>query len=455
MNGRKVGRAAYFVLLSSTTLGTLSSTVMSAPVNEIAADLDAGPQAIVLAVSAFTIAMVIFAPFAGWLSDRLGPVDFLVMSMVLMSLAQLGAALAPNLAFLVAMRAVQGIACSAIPPAVQMGLATFWPDRRARSMGAWAAAIGIGQAIGPPAGGVVAELFGWRATFGGQAGVCLVLTLLLARFVPRLPRRPTRLNGSAMTQLVAGGGLLISGLTWFGQSVGTDAGLPALLVAATGVAVLAVALRPGRRGGHLLGPGSDRTYVAATVAAACGMAVMGITLVGVPLFLGREVGLSPGVIGATTFAVALGMAGFAPVAGRMAPRMGTGRVLVIGLLVLLVAPMGLWWLETEHPTPGVVLPLTAVLFVIGCGISTVQSMSALLLVRDGTARTGLALGVHNMGRFSGLAVGYAWVAGLYALGTPALVPLGAAIAAGLSLVLVIGPVRVPARRLVAAEPGPP
>lgn len=184
--GPVVGRAAYLALLASTTLGTVSSTIMSAPINEIAGSLGAGPQEIVLAVSAFTVAMVVCAPFAGWLSDRIGATTFLLGALVLMVVAQLGAALAPSLWVMVAMRALQGVACSGIPPAVQQGLTGFWPDRTRQTMGAWASAIGIGQASGRPPGASSPTCSGggpcsgctrasarsWRSRCGGSSRGC-------------------------------------------------------------------------------------------------------------------------------------------------------------------------------------------------------------------------------------------------------------------------------------------
>lgn len=432
--GRGAGRAAYFSLLAATTLATFSSTIMSAPINEIAHGLGAGPQEIILAVSAFTAAMVVFAPFAGWLCDRLGPTTFLLGCMILMVFAQLGAAAAPNLLVMILMRGLQGIACSGIPPAVQQGLTCFWPDRRRQAMAAWASAIGIGQAVGPPAGGLVAELLGWRAVFGVQAGVCSIVVLLVHRNVPRVRNGHADLDVGGMTQLVAGAGCLVTGMTWAGQGAELWEAVPLIIV---GLLVLAWSARPGRHGGHILGKGvaRDPGYVVGTVAAAAGMAAMGITLVSVPLFLGREVGLSAGVIGATTFAVAAGMATFAPIASRIAARTGVARTLGGGLLLLILAPLGVGWLETTNQSSTVVVPLAALLFVVGCGIATVQSMAAYVLLGSRGARSGLALGVHNMGRFGGLAAGYAWVAGAYSLDAPVLVHAGSVAAAGVALLV--------------------
>jgi MFS family permease len=423
-------------LLATSTLGVMSSTVMSAPINDIAAGIDASAQEIVLAVSAFTIAMVIFAPLAGWLSERLGMTRFLLASILLMVVGQAGAALAPDLGVLVAMRAVQGIACSGIPPAIQQGLADFWPETRARSMAAWASAIGLGQAIGPPLGGLVTELVGWRWLFGIYAVVCLVVLVVVARTVPSVaPRRPD-LDVAGMSQLVGAAGLLVTGLTWAGQ--GGDL-LGCLALIGAGLALLAWSLRPRRDGSHLLGAGilQDRSYAVATLASSAGMASMGITMVGVPLFLGREVGLATGVIGATVFTVAFGMTFFGPVASRAADRIGAERTLVGGLVGVALVGVAVTWLEVSTHAQWVVGPLATLLLLIGCGLATIQSMSALVMLGDGSRRPGIALGVHNMGRFGGLALGYAWVAGVYAVGMPWLAQVGVTVLAGGAALLVL------------------
>jgi len=416
------GAAARFALLATSTLGVMSSTVMSAPINDIAAGIGVGPQQIVLAVSAFTVAMVVFAPLAGWLAERLGMTRFLVGSLVLMVVGQAGAAMADGLGVLVLMRAVQGVACSGVPPAIQQGMVTFWPERRAASMGAWATANGLGQAIGPPLGGLVSELLGWRWLFGLYAAVCLVVLLVVGRTVPSVAAQRPPFQAAGMTQLVGGGGLVITTITWAGQG-----GDPRLVIplGLAGCLLLGWALRPRPGGDHLLGREvrGDRGFVAGTVTGLAGMAAMGITMVSVPLYLGREVGLPTGVIGATVVAVAAGMSAFGPVAGRIGGRYGPLRTLTAGLLALAVAAIGIGSLEVLTHRAWVVAPLLVLLLVVGCGLATVQSMSALVMLGS-AGRRGVALGAHNMGRFSGLALGYAWVAGVHALGVPPLAHLG-------------------------------
>ena len=57
-----------------------------------------------------------------------------------------------------------------------MGLLSgFYPSQLTRVMGAWAAANGIGQAIGPPVGGLISDWVGWRYIFVTIAVACAVV----------------------------------------------------------------------------------------------------------------------------------------------------------------------------------------------------------------------------------------------------------------------------------------
>jgi MFS family permease len=416
-------------LLGTTTLGTLSSTIMNAPVNSIAADLGASPSQIVLAVSAFTIAMVVFAPPAGWLCERFGATRVLIASLALMVLAQAGASLASSVQVLVAMRALQGVACSAVPPAVQQTLVTLWPGRGSRVMAAWASAIGVGQAIGPPVGGLVADTVGWRFVFAGHAVLSALLALLLMRAVPAVGARRVPMHVSGMVLLIAGVGAVLSALTWAGQD-GPVSAEAAMVVLGVGLlALCALVSRHSERAlvePWLLG---EMRYVRSTAAALTMMAALGVVLVTVPLFLGREYGMQPAAIGAITFTLAGSMALFAPVSSRIADRVSARRVLHGGLLALAA---GLCLLAVVGDTARAQAPtgwLVAILVMTGCAIGAVQSSAAFGVMRSPAATRGSALGIHHMMRFFGLACGYAWVAGTYPSGSLYLVYGGPALLA--------------------------
>jgi MFS family permease len=407
---------AYVALLACSTLGTLASTLLSAPINVIARALAASPRGIVLAVSAFTLAMVVCAPLVGWMCQRFGSRVVLSGSLALMAAAQLGAALTQSLHFLVLMRVLQGIACSAIPPAVQQVLGHHWADRKVRVMAAWATAIGLGQALGPALGGFIADTLGWRAVFVTHAGLSILLLVLSLTVVPAVPRMDTKLDLRSMTSLVVGVGSLVGALTWAGQGGGS---VVALLMAGAGLATLAVFGLRARRGTATFVDWPvivDPRFAASTVAAGTVMGCLGVAIVATPLHLGRDVGLGPAAIGLVVLAIAVSMTVFAPLSSRLTVRFSQWRVLRLGLAVMAVGLVVLPLAAMAGSTP-VVLGLTvAALVLVGGGIGIGQATSALGLMTSPAASHGAALGLHNMVRFAGLAVGYSWVALTYPSG---------------------------------------
>ncbi|EWT04822.1 hypothetical protein N864_05995 [Intrasporangium chromatireducens Q5-1] len=417
-------RIAYVALLACSTLGTLASTLLSAPINVIARDLAASPQGIVLAVSAFTLAMVVCAPVVGWMCERFGSRVVLSGSLALMAAAQVGAALSQDLRFLVLMRAVQGLACSAIPPAVQQVLGYHWAEHKVRVMAAWATAIGLGQAVGPALGGFIADTLGWRAVFVAHAGLSLILLLLSLTVVPSVAKTPARLDVPSMATLVVGVGAVIGALTWAGQ--GGDLHLVLSVAAAGGLTLGAFAWR-ARGGGRSFVAWEvlvDLRYTASSAAAGTVMACLGVAVVATPLHLGRDVGLGPAAIGLIMLTLALAMTACAPLSTRLTNRFTQWRVLRLGL-TLLAAGLVALPLAAMTGTPARVVAVTVTgLALAGGGIGISQATSALGLMTSRAAAHGAALGLHNMTRFAGLAVGYAWVALTYPSGHLRLVYAG-------------------------------
>lgn len=449
-------RTAYTALLAVTSLGTISSTIMSAPINEIAAGIGTGGRGIVLAVAAFTVAMALTSPLAGWLADKLGPRSYLIISLILMVIGQAVAGLSINLAVLVVGRTIQGIACSGIPACVQYLLASHWPSRHRTSMAAWASAIGVGQAIGPPTGGAVAQFLGWRWVFGAAAVVVLVVLAVLIRSLPEAPVEADidLMDVRTLLVLTVGGGLVAVGLTAMGQGSGSSA----LIVTAIGAIVLMLVLRPRRTPPVLGAAGRDPGFGVATLSAAAAMAAMGVTVVSVPVYLGTRLDLGPGLIGVATFALALGMMTFAPMAARLSARVGTRTTLAGGLVAITLIAPTLGIIETRGEDISVLPFIIGALFCVGCGIATVQSMAALVLL-DVPGRSGTSMGVHNMGRFTGLCLGYAWLAFSLPFDQPLMVHLGTAAITFTSLVALVfamrGSSRVSPGVALPGRPTPP
>lgn len=210
--------------------------------------------------------------------------------------------------------------------------------------------------------------------------------------VRTLPEAPVEadvdlMDARTLLVLTLGSGLVAVGLTAIGQGHGG----PSVALAAVGALVLALVLRPGRRPPVLGPPGRDAGYAVATLSAATAMAVMGITVVSVPVYLGTRLDLGPGLIGVATLALALGMTTFAPLAGRISARVGTRTTLAGGLVAITLVAPTLGIIEARGEDTSVLPVLLGVLFGVGCGIATVQSMAALVLL-DVPGRSGTSMG---------------------------------------------------------------
>jgi DHA2 family methylenomycin A resistance protein-like MFS transporter len=90
--------------------------------------------------------------------------------------------------FLVAMRALQAVFASALVPSVQAMLRVLIPEaERGRAFGVQGSVIGVGAGIGPVIGGLATAAFGWRAIFGVNLPIVVVVLWVLVSRIPALP----------------------------------------------------------------------------------------------------------------------------------------------------------------------------------------------------------------------------------------------------------------------------
>ncbi len=408
---------AQVTLLLVTVLGTMCNNVVNVPLRSIARDLDVPLSAAVLCVSAFVLALAIAMPVAGWLGDRIGMQQTLVWSLVLMLAAQCLAALAPSLPALVALRAVQGLACSAIPPMVMGLLGSFYPTRRLEVMGAWAAANGIGQAIGPPVGGLLSDVFGWRSIFVAIALICAVVLVLTWVVVPQVPssRSPFDLRGAVL--LTGGVGLVLVAATSVSQRASTAI---ASAEAASGLLMLLgyVVVSRGRPQAMIPLPVLFESRFLRSAGAAFGqMFCLGTVLVALPLFFTGPLQLSGSLAGVLFFVLPAVMAVSAPVVSRLSRAFGARAMLRTGLLVLVVSTATTGAIADLGEGTNTTVSLTVMLVVLGFGMALVQTPAAAGATSSPAGRYGAAVGLFSMVRFSGSGVAAAWVALAYPRGS--------------------------------------
>lgn len=197
-------------------------------------------------------------PVWGMLSDRIGRVRVMRLTLFGAAVAGVISALAPSLNVLIGARALAGGLFAAVVPAALVYVGdTVKMDSRQKALADLMAASAVGTALATVCGGVAAHLEVWRAAFATPALAGGALALFMARLpepesfsveenregplvqLGRVVRKPWAIVviGAAMVE----GAVLLGCITFlapFMESGGTSPTIAGLIVALYGVAVL-------------------------------------------------------------------------------------------------------------------------------------------------------------------------------------------------------------------------
>ena len=166
-----------------------SSIAVALP--DIVDDLHAPLRWVGWVLTVFSLAQAVSMPIVGKLSDELGRRTVFVGGLVVFAISSLLCGIAPNIYVLIAARALQGLAGGSLLPSAYGIIGDSFEVRRAQAIGLMSSVFPIGSLIGPTAGGVIVEHFGWRWTF--LATVPLVIgVVVLARMLLSASTAPTK-----------------------------------------------------------------------------------------------------------------------------------------------------------------------------------------------------------------------------------------------------------------------
>ncbi|MBV9802253.1 MAG: MFS transporter [Solirubrobacterales bacterium] len=220
----------------------LDNLVVNVALPSIRVDLGASIQTLEWTVNAYILAYAVLLLTGAALGDRLGRKRMFMAGITLFIVGSAAAALSPSIDFLIAARAVQGIAAAIVTPLTLTLIAeAFPPEQRGLALGVWSGVSGIGVALGPLVGGALTQFASWHWIF--WVNVPIGLTLL-----PFARTRLTESRGEVKHLDLPGLTLASSGL--FGvvyglvrsQSLGWSS--PEVIVAlAAGIALLAAFIR--------------------------------------------------------------------------------------------------------------------------------------------------------------------------------------------------------------------
>ncbi|GAA1477076.1 MFS transporter [Nocardioides aestuarii] len=127
---------------------------------------DASIEHLSWVLNAYNITFAAFLIVFGRLADLLGRRRGFALGVLLFTIGSGLCGLAPTLDLLVAARVVQALgAAMLVPASLALVVEAFPEERRAHAIGLWGATAAVAAGLGPPAGGALVELGGWRWAF--------------------------------------------------------------------------------------------------------------------------------------------------------------------------------------------------------------------------------------------------------------------------------------------------
>ena len=173
--------AAYLGLL----VGLIDANAINLALPAVRDDLGGGIAGAQWTIDAYNITFAALLLTSGTLGDRFGRRRVLRVGLTVFFAASLGCAVAPSLHLLLAARAVQGAGAALMLPQGLAIAAAAFPDpiQRGWATGAWAMAAAMSTAIGPILGGVLTDTVGWRFIFWLNFPVALVALLMTIRYL--------------------------------------------------------------------------------------------------------------------------------------------------------------------------------------------------------------------------------------------------------------------------------
>jgi EmrB/QacA subfamily drug resistance transporter len=363
---------AVLTVMLGTVSAIMEATVVNVALPEIIRVFHVGHDQVQLLSTGFLAATTASMLLATWAMQRFGVRRTFVGALLLLVMFSVFAALSDSFVVLALCRIGQGSIAGLIQPLSMLVIIdVFPPHERGRAMGAYGLGIVLAPAVGPVAGGLLVDHFGWRAVFLVTVPLCLAAIALAPRFViagrplPGAHKRPFDVIGLVL--VVAALCVTLGGLAALIRQplVGGATTALGLALAVAFVVWERIALHPLLDFSIFREAGFGSAVL---VALAYGIGIYGSTYLA-PIFAQIGLGFSGYEAGLMLLPGGIVLAVVLLLAGRLADRFPSNRVAMAGLaffsvsaiLVGLSSPAtGFWllalWVAIGRVGLGLIIP---------------------------------------------------------------------------------------------------
>jgi EmrB/QacA subfamily drug resistance transporter len=386
----------------------LDNTAVNVALPSIQRSLHASTSSLEWTVNAYTLSFAVLLVTGGRLGDLFGRREIFLAGVVVFAGSSAAIGFSTSDTWLVAWRAVQGVGSAMMMPATLSIITNaFPPAERGKAIGTWAGVSAMALAIGPVVGGLLVESVSWQSIFFLNLPVA-VGAVLVALFAVRESRDETvaqRIDLPGVATLTVGLAALVlalvEGNSWHWGS-GRELALFALALLGLG----AFSFVERRRSSPMVDFSffRSRTFLGANIVAFIVSFAMLAMFFFMALYMQNVLHFSPLQAGVRFLPSTLMIVIIAPIAGRLADRVGPRPLITFGLLA--VSGALLWQSQlTVSSGYGTLLPGFVLM---GIGMAFVMSpMSMAAMNSVAQAKAGVASGILSMNRMVGGTFGVA------------------------------------------------
>ena len=365
------------VVVLGTIMSILDTTVVNVAINTLSLDFHTSLTTIQWVATGYTLALATVIPLSGWVADRFGTKRLYMISIALFLAGSALSGIAWSAGSLIFFRVLQGLGGGFIMPAGMTILTrAAGPHRIGRVMSIIGVPMLLGPIIGPILGGWLVADVSWRWIFFINVPIGIAALFLAARNLPRdVPQKEQRLDLVDLLLLSPGLALVIYGLAET-NSAGGFGSAKVLVPIVAGLLLLVAFVR------HALGARDplidlrlfrNRTFAtSSTTLILVAISVFGSFLL-LPLYFQAvrgETALQAGLLLAPQgFGAMLAM----PMAGQLADRTGSGRIVPFGLLAIIGSIA--WWTQIGAHTSYVATSIDLFIFGLGMGFTMMPTFS--------------------------------------------------------------------------------
>jgi MFS family permease len=433
---------ALAVLASLATMAMYAETMLIPAIPDLIRDFDVSYSISAWILTAYLISGAVMTPIAGKLADIYGKKKVLLGVLAAYIIGLTMAGFSPNIYFMVAARAVQGVGMAMFVIAFSIIRDQFPREKMSIGQGVISSMFASGAVLGLLLGGIVIQNYGWQATFLSAIPIAIALFVINSKFNYKKQshevKRAENPNSMAENAPVAvsypkngkvdvkGAITLATFITSFllaltlSQTTGnssissTSANLLVYYLIILGVGTFALFVIIERREKY---PLVDFKLILHKAILPSNIIIL---VVGFSMFMVFQTipvlvrnpqpfgfGLDAAEAGYVQLPFAIVLLIFGPTSGLIVAKMGSIRPLIIGIAVTTAGFLALLAFHSDLMTISLGLAVLST----GLSLTNVGAMNVTMLATP-IQHTGMSLGTNNLMRIIGSSIGPA-LAGMY------------------------------------------